>query len=42
MKKVHSGGKIGAAASRLASSKTTKSEKSKASKTMNNHKKSHH
>ena len=41
-KKVHSGGKVGAAASKLASPKTSKTAKSNAGKTLANHKNTHH
>lgn len=41
-KTVHSGGRIGAAASRLASPNTGKVAKSKAGKTLSNHKQTHH
>lgn len=38
MAKVHHGGKVGAAAAKLASSNTTKTVKSRAGKTLANHK----
>ena len=40
--RVHHGGKIGAAAGRLACSKTNKTTKSKAGKTLANHKAAKH
>lgn len=39
---VHHGGKVGAAAKKLASKNTTKSEKSKAGKTLADHKAKKH
>lgn len=39
---VHHGGKVGKAAAQLASNKTSKSTKSKASKILNNHKAEKH
>jgi len=39
---VHHGGKVGSAAKKLASSSTSKSTKSKAGKTLANHKATHH
>lgn len=39
---VHHGGKVGAAAKKLASNNSTKSEKSKAGTTLVNHKNSKH
>ena len=39
---VHHGGKVGAAAKKLASKNTSKSEKSKAGKTLANHKANKH
>lgn len=39
---VHHGGKVGSAAKKLASKKTSKSTKSKAAKTLVNHKKRYH
>jgi|AKZA01.1.fsa_nt_gi hypothetical protein len=38
----HSGGKVGAAGRRLASHSTSKAQKSKAGRTLVNHKNTHH
>lgn len=42
MAKVHHGGKVGGAAKKLASNSTSKSEKSKAGKTLADHKAKYH
>lgn len=42
MAKVHHGGKVGGAAKKLASNSTSKSAKSKAGKTLANHKAKYH
>ena len=42
VKQKHSGGKIGEAARKLASNNSTKTDKKKASKTLNDHKKDKH
>ena len=39
---VHHGGKVGSAAKKLASERTSKSTKSKAGKTLSNHKNRYH